>query len=268
MNRVFVDIDPRTYNIAPQASNTVRRAISGIDYVLHQAALPSVLRSVADPHTTHEVNATRTLNILWQPGISVFAAWYSPPRRRFTEIARCCPSAKTCHPAALTLCSIQTGGGDLLCGIPCRLRLTLCGPTILQRVRPRQDPQSQYSAVIPKFTTLLQAGKTPVINGDGPQSRNFTFVDNVVEANLLACEQPQVDGQVINVACGEQHSLLELYQELAYLTGRDLEPSFTPERVGDVKHSLASVEKAGYLLGYHPLVSWQEDLRRTIAWYA
>jgi nucleoside-diphosphate-sugar epimerase len=132
---------------------------------------------------------------------------------------------------------------------------------------PRQDPASQYSAVIPKFITALLKGEAPVIYGDGLQSRDFTYVANVVNANLLACERAEAVGQVLNVACGERYTLLDLHVELQRILQVEIAPSFAEARKGDVKHSLAAIEAAQQYLDYEPEVGWAEGLRRTVDWY-
>jgi nucleoside-diphosphate-sugar epimerase len=132
---------------------------------------------------------------------------------------------------------------------------------------PRQDPKSQYAAVIPAFITAALGGSRPVVHGDGLQTRDFTYVQNVVAANLLACEAPEAAGEAINIACGERVSLLDLLAQIGRITGREVEPEFAPARPGDVKHSLADISKAARLLGYRPLVSFAQGLERTIAYF-
>ena len=131
---------------------------------------------------------------------------------------------------------------------------------------PRQDPNSQYSAAIPRFIQALLAGERPVIYGDGEQSRDFTYVQNVVEGSLMACTAPGVAGEVINVACGERVTLNQLVRMISRLIGTDREPMYAPRRAGDVLHSQAAISKAGRLLQYKPTVGLEEGLRRTIEW--
>jgi len=132
---------------------------------------------------------------------------------------------------------------------------------------PRQDPSSQYAAVIPLFISAMLHGRRPTIYGDGLQSRDFCFVSNAVDANLLACQSEKAVGQVFNVACGQQHTLLDLVQALRRLLGASLEPVFEPARPGDIRHSLADISKARRLLGYTGNVSFQDGLERTVSWY-
>jgi UDP-glucose 4-epimerase len=131
---------------------------------------------------------------------------------------------------------------------------------------PRQDPTSDYAAVIPLFVSLMSRGQPPKIFGDGTQSRDFPYIDNVIQANLLACEAPGVGGEVFNVACGQRYTLLDLVAALNTILGTRLEPTFGPRRQGDVMHSLADIEKARRLLGYEPSTSFEEGLERTVVW--
>lgn len=247
---------------------TVRQAMTDVDFVLHQAALPSVQRSVQDPLTTNEVNVTGTLNILQAAreanvkrvvlasSSSVYGDSPTLPKHEAMPTAPKSPYAVSKLAAeryALAFKAVYNL------------------PTVALRYfnvfGPRQDPTSQYSAVIPKFITALLRGESPTIYGDGTQSRDFTFVANVVNANLLACEREEAIGQVMNIACGERYSLLDLYRELAAMKPKALEPQFAPARAGDVKHSLAAIDLAQQYLGYEPVVRWAVGLQRTLAWY-
>jgi UDP-glucose 4-epimerase len=249
-------------------ADTVHRAVQGVDYVLHQAALPSVPRSVADPLTTHAVNATGTLNVLlaareanvkrvvYASSSSVYGDNPALPKREEMPT----------HPLSPYAVSKLAGENY------CRAFYQVYGlPAVVLRYfnvfGPRQDPASPYAAVIPKFIAALLRGESPTIYGDGTKSRDFTYVANVVQANLLACEKDEAIGQVLNVACGERHTLFDLYSELVELTGKALPPVFAPARPGEVKHSLAAIEQAAQVLGYAPQVEWHEGLRRTVEWY-
>ena len=247
---------------------TVRSAVKGVDYVLHQAALPSVPRSVADPLTSHEVNSTGTLNILiaardaqvrrvvYASSSSVYGNSHTLPKHEELQT----------NPLSPYAVSKLTGENY------CRTFYQVYGvPTVALRYfnvfGPRQDPTSQYSAVIPKFITALLRGERPTIYGDGLQSRDFTYVANVVFANLLACEKDDAVGQAINVGCGQRYTLLDLCRELTDMMGQMVQPIIAPERAGDVKHSLASITRAQQVLRYAPQVEWREGLRRTVHWY-
>jgi nucleoside-diphosphate-sugar epimerase len=246
----------------------VRRATNGADYVLHQAALASVPQSIADPQTTHAVNVTGTLNVL-------MAAREAGVRRVvFASSAAVygdndeLPLKETAAPKPLSPYAASKLAGEAYCQT---FSIAYGLPAVALRYfnvfGPRQDPTSQYSAVIPKFITSLLRGEPPTIYGDGTQSRDFTYVANVVKANLLACEKEEAIGQVMNVACGERYTLLDLCRELAELTGKTLQPTFAPPRAGDVKHSMAAIDRARQWLGYAPEVGWREGLWRTVEWY-
>lgn len=242
--------------------------MDGVDYVLHQAALPSVQRSVIDPQTTNEVNVTGTLNVLMAARTAnakrvVFASsssvyGNSPTLPKHEDMPT--------HPLSPYAASKLAGETYCLAfhevyGLPtvCLRYFNVFGP--------KQDPTSEYSAVIPKFIMAMLQRKSPTVYGDGLQSRDFTYVANVVQANLLACETDGAVGQVMNVACGERYTLLDLHRDLAELIQVDLPPVFASPRPGDVKHSLAAIGRAEQLLDYRPQVGWTEGLRRTIEWY-
>jgi nucleoside-diphosphate-sugar epimerase len=241
------------------------RAVQGVDFVLHQAALPSVPRSVADPLASHEANATGTLKLLIaarDAGVKrlVFASSSSiygdsPELPKHEDMPALPRSPYAVNKlAGEEYCKVFTGVYGF--------------PTVSLRYfnvfGPRQDPESQYAAVIPAFITAALQDTRPVVHGDGLQTRDFTYVQNVVAANLLACEAPDAPGEAINIACGERVSLLDLLEQIGRIAEREIEPEFTAERSGDVKHSLADITKAERLLGYRPVVSFAEGLERTV----
>lgn len=242
----------------------VQQAMEGVDYVLHQAALPSVQRSVQDPLTSNEVNVTGTLNVLTAArdqhvkrvvvasSSSVYGDSPTLPKHEAMPTAPRSPYAVSKLAAERYALSFNTVYGL---------------PTVALRYfnvfGPRQDPTSQYSAVIPKFITAMLKDEAPVIYGDGTQSRDFTFVANVVNANLLACEREEAIGQVMNIACGERYSLLDLHAALQRILQVEIALVFAEARKGDVKHSLAAIEEARERLGYDVVVRWTEGLRRT-----
>jgi len=247
--------------------DTVRAAVEGVEYVLHQAALPSVPRSIADPLTCHEVNATGTLNVLtaardanvkrvvYASSSSIYGNSPTLPKREEMP-------ARPLSPYAVS----KLAGENY-----CRVFAQVYGvPTISLRYfnvfGPRQDPMSQYAAVIPKFITMMLRSERPTIFGDGLQSRDFTYVDNVVQANLLAAVAPAEVCGTFNVACGERHTLLDLVAVLNKVLGLDLEPTCGPPRPGDVRHSQASCAAITKSLGFRPEVAFVERLRRTVAW--
>ncbi|MEW5913883.1 MAG: SDR family oxidoreductase [Thermodesulfobacteriota bacterium] len=246
---------------------TCRRALEGVDYVLHQAARPSVQRSIEDPLATHQVNATGTLNLLVaakDAGIKRLVAASSSSTYGDVEPPEA-PKKESLPPRPLS----PYAASKVVMEYYARVFYRVYGlETVCLRYfnvfGPRQDPNSAYAAVIPAFLFALLEGRRPMIYGDGRQSRDFTYVANVVEANLAACTAPQAAGQVINVAAGRSHNLLDLLAALKKFIGSDLEPEFRPARSGDVRFSQADLAKARRLLGYEIRVDFQEGLRRLV----
>jgi nucleoside-diphosphate-sugar epimerase len=244
-------------------------AVNGMDYVLHQAAIPSVPRSVKDPATSNRANITATLNVLVAAERArvnrvVYAASSSAYGNTETLPKREDMPANPLSPYAL-----QKLVGEQYCQMFTRLYGL---PTVSIRYfnvfGPRQDPRSPYSGVISLFASFLLAGRRPTVHGDGEQTRDFTYVANVVDAVLRACEAPNVDGEVINVAMGQRISLNELLMVMNRLTGRQLQPVYQEPRAGDVRDSQADISKAAALLGYRPIVSLTDGLKATLDWYA
>ena len=246
----------------------VRRALSGVTHVLHQAALGSVPRSVEDPHTTHEVNATGTLNLLIEArdaGVRRFV--YASSSSVYGD-SPTLPKIETMPTAPRSPYAISKLTGEQFC----QVFASLYGfETVALRYfnifGPRQDPASQYAAVIPKFMTAAIAGEPATVHGDGRQSRDFTYIDNCVQANLKACEAPGAAGLACNIACGASATLLEILEQIASIIGHRVPPRHGPDRAGDVKHSLASIDLARARLGYEPTVDLAEGLRRAAASY-
>jgi UDP-glucose 4-epimerase len=247
----------------------VRKAVAGVDIVFHQGALPSVARSVEDPLTTHQVNATGTLllllaareakvkRVVFASSSSVYGDTPTLPKREEMP-----PNPQS--PYALSKLI-----GEQFCRLFWRLYgLETVSLRYFNIFGPRQDPTSQYAAVVPRFITALLRGERPTIYGDGEQTRDFTFVDNCVQANLLAATAEGVAGEVFNVGAGKQTSVNELFRLIRSLIGiNNIEPLYAPPRPGDVRHSLADITKARERLGYEPSVSLEEGLERTIAWF-
>lgn len=244
------------------------RAVASVDYVLHQAALGSVPRSVQDPMTSHEVNVTGTLNMLLAARAAqvkrfVFASSSSVYGNTPTLPKEESMPSQPISPYAVSKLAAEryTLSFNFIYGME----------TVALRYfnvfGPKQDPDSQYAAVIPRFITGLANGKAPVIYGDGEQSRDFTFVENVVQANLRACLAPEAPGNVMNIACGERYSLNLLVKCLYEIMGKHIPVVYETERSGDVKHSMAAIERASRLLSFAPAVKFQEGLQKTVAWY-
>lgn len=247
----------------------VQSSMTGIDVVFHLAALPSVPRSIIDPLASHAVNATGTLNILtaahhagvkrviYASSSSVYGDNPDLPKREDMRTQPMSPYA------------VSKLAGENYCAAFSRVHglSTIC-LRYFNVFGPRQDPTSQYAAVIPKFITAMAAGETPIIYGDGSQSRDFTYVGNVVDANLRAMAVPAEASGVFNIACGQRHTLLELVELLNAELGVRTQPLFAEQRAGDVPHSQAAIERAHSLLGYSPLTGFAEGLSLTVRWYA
>jgi len=248
-----------------RSSHTVQETVKGTDYILHQGALPSVPRSVKDPITSNEVNILGTLNILEA------AKEYKVKRVVFASSSSvygntpALPKVETMPVSPMSPYSITKYTAERYCQIYWQLYglETVC-LRYFNVFGPNQDPTSQYSAVIPKFIKLMKEGKRPVIYGDGTQSRDFTYVTNNVEANLLACTAPGVAGEVMNIACGERYTLTDLVANINKILGTSIKPVFEPERPGDVKHSLADIGKARSLLNFNVNTKFEEGLRMLV----
>src|SRR3954452_1697693 len=244
-----------------------QRAAQGMDYVLHQAAIPSVPRSVADPITSNRANTDATLNVLVAARDAgckrlIFASSSSEYGNTPTL-----PKREDMPPNPLSPYALQKVIGTAYCQMFTRL---YGFETVVIRYfnvfGPRQDPGSPYSGVISLFATALIEARQPVIYGDGEQTRDFTYVANVVDGVLRACEAPKAAGEAINVACGTRISLNELLRVMNKIVGTALQPIYKEERAGDVKDSQADITKAEQLLGYRPSVSLEEGLRHTLDW--
>jgi UDP-glucose 4-epimerase len=249
--------------------DTVKKSVQGVSVVLHQAALGSVPRSIEDPATTNDVNANGTLNMLLAARDAdverfVFASSssiYGPTEEL--------PKHEAMPPNPVSPYALSKYSGEKYC----QLFYKLYGlPTVALRYfnifGPRQDPNSQYAAVVPLFATHMMAGTQPLIFGDGEQSRDFTYIENAIQANLLAANSTEkAFGKVCNVGCGYRITLNELAQNLADLIGVEHNPTYTEPRIGDVKHSLAAIEDAKSFLDYEPAIDITEGLKRTVDWY-
>lgn len=253
-----------------QDAAAMRAACDGVDFILHQAALASVPRSVKDPLTSHESNINGTVNLLLAARDAkvkriVYAASSSAYGDQPTQ-----PKQEDMQPMPLSPYAVQ----KLTCeyyiqafyraygleGI-CLRYFNIFGP--------RQAADSPYSGVIAQFAYRMLSGETPTIYGDGLTSRDFNYVDNAVSANLLACNAPSAvaTGRVFNVGTGRAHTLNEVYATIAEHLGFKAAPKYGPERVGDIKHSLANIDRARKQLGYEPKVHFHEGLKKTVEWY-
>jgi len=246
----------------------IEKSLDGIEVVFHQAAIPSVVKSFENPVETFDVNVTGTLKLLeacrkkgvskiiFASSSSVYGDSPSLPKHELMPIEPKSPyaiSKMTCEVLLKLYC--QNFGME---GVSLRY---------FNAFGPRQNPDSEYAAVIPKFITSLLTKKSPVIFGDGQQTRDFCYIHNVVNANLLSMEKSGLHGEVINVATAERYSLLKLLEILSKITGEYLQPVFAPERPGDIKHSLASIERACSLLNYTVEVNFEKGLEKTVEYF-
>jgi len=245
-----------------------KRGIAGADYVLHQAAIPSVPRSVQDPITSNRANIDATLNVLVAArDAKVKRVVYAASSSAYGNAAAL-PKREDMATGPLSPYALQKLVGEQYLQLFTALYgLETVSIRYFNVFGPRQDPGSPYSGVISLFITSLLAGKGPKIYGDGGQTRDFTYVANVVDGVLRACVAPAASGQVINVATGGRISLNELFTTLRKIIGANVEPEYLVERAGDVRDSQADIGKAQQILGYHPVVTFEEGLRRTVDWY-
>ena len=245
--------------------DAVKKAVKGVEFVLHQGALPSVPRSIQDPVSSNNVNVNGTLNVLEASrefGVKrvVFASSSSVYGNNETM-----PKVETMPVAPLSPYALTKYAGERYCQIYYNIYglETVC-LRYFNVFGPNQDPDSQYSAVIPKFISLMKNGRQPSIYGDGSQSRDFTYITNNVEANILACHRENVAGEVFNIACGNRFTLNELVVILNDLGHTSLEPVYLETRAGDVKHSLADISKASTGLGFKVVTGFRDGLEHMV----
>lgn len=262
------DLDFRQASLLDEAA--LASACKGIDYVIHQAALPSVPKSVAEPQLTHAVNVNGTLNLLMAArDAGVKRVVYAASSSAYGE-SEVLPKQEAMIPRPISPYAAQKLTGEYYMQVFSRVYgLETVSLRYFNIFGPRQDANSQYSAVLAKFITQMQQGETPTIFGDGEQSRDFTYVANAVQANLKACAAPagDVSGKVFNIATGSRFSLNQTFEMLRKIIGFSGSAKFAPARTGDVKHSLADITLAQKHLGYSADVSFEEGLKRTVEWY-
>ena len=249
-------------------ADLVKRATRGVEIVFHEAALGSVPRSVVDPLTTHEVNMTGTLNVfLAARDAGVKRVVYASSSSIYGETP-VLPKREDMIPQPLSPYALSKLVGEHYASVFKQIYgFEIVSLRYFNIFGPRQDPESQYAAVVPRFITALLSGKAPVVYGDGLQSRDFTYVDNVVNANLLASEAEGIGGRAFNVACGGRYTLLELLARLKAILGSGIEPIHEAARAGDVRDSQASIEAAEHGFGYRVSVDFDEGVRRTVDWF-
>jgi len=248
--------------------NTCMQAVEGVDFVLHQAALPSVPRSIEDPVLTNAINIVGTLNLLLasrEKEIQKFVFASSSSVYGDDEIL---PKREGVEGAPLSPYAVTKLVGEKYCQVFSRVfGLSTISLRYFNIFGPRQDPHSQYAAVIPLFITQIIQGERPVIFGDGEQSRDFTYVANIVEANRLAIEAPEISGEIINAACGSKTTVNQLFQSIKQILQKDIDPIHQDPRPGDIRHSFADITKAREVLKYEPKISLIEGLQEAIRWY-
>lgn len=246
-----------------------RKAVKGREVVFHEAALPSVARSVEDPGTTHDVNATGTLNVLRAAGeagcwrvvyASSSSVYGEPPEALRSEGQR---------PVPISPYAVAKLAGEHYAGaFSASVGLSTVSLRYFNVFGPGQSAASKYSAAFPRFVSALLRGDQPEIYGDGEQTRDFTFIDDVVNANLLAAAAgADASGEVFNVGGGKAKSVNDVLKTIAAAVGIPSDPVFSPARLGDVRHSLADLTKSGRLLGYKPQAQWEESVAATVDWF-
>ncbi|PYN36358.1 MAG: LPS biosynthesis protein WbpP [Candidatus Rokuibacteriota bacterium] len=246
----------------------VERATRGVRVVFHQAAMRSVPRSVKDPLGANANNVTGTLHVLEAARRARVARVVYASSSSVYGDRPDLPKREDQSPAPISPYAVSKAAGEQYAAVWTRLfGVETVGLRYFNVFGPRQDPKSEYAAVIPRFILWGLRGKPLEVHGDGAQSRDFTYIDNVVEANLLAARAASVGGEVFNVGCGERVSLLEIIAKLETILGRRLTREHRPLRQGDVQHTLADVSKAKRLLGYSPLVPFDEGLQRTVDYF-
>ena len=250
--------------------DAMHRACAGVDFVLHQAALPSVPKSVLDPLASNRANVDGTVNVLVAArDAKVKRVVYAASSSAYGDTPTL-PKHEAMTPDPISPYAVAKLASEhyMISFYRCYGLETVC-LRYFNIFGPHQDPSSPYSGVLAKFITQMLRGEQPTINGDGEQSRDFTYIDNAVLANLLACKAPaeKAAGQVFNVATARRITLNETFQVLQKLTSFTGKPNYGPERGGDIKHSLADISKAEAGLSYKPKVDFEEGLRRTVDWY-
>lgn len=249
-------------------AGVVAAAMEGVHVAFHQAAIGSVPRSVDDPVSTHEANITGTLNVLLAAkDKGVKRVVYASSSSVYGETPDL-PKREDMEPRPVSPYALSKLAGEWYGAVCHRVYgVETVSLRYFNIFGPRQAPDSEYAAVIPRFVSTLLEGKSPTVYGDGLQTRDFTYVDNVVEANLLAAEARDVAAQAFNIACGGRYSLLHLLEKLKEIIGSRVEPEHKASRAGDVRDSQAAIDKAERALGYRVVVGFEEGLRKTVEWY-
>jgi len=243
-------------------------ALKSVDFVLHQAALRSVPRSVDDPISTNDVNITGTLLLLEQSRkCKVQRVVYAASSSAYGDSPEL-PKKETQLPAPVSPYAVSKLAGEYYCSMYNKLYgLETISLRYFNVFGPRQDPASEYAAVVPKFIELALKGKTLEIHSDGLQSRDFSYIDNVVSANLLAVKSKKGIGEVFNIACGEKWTILDIAETIGRIIDKKLKYHHTQTRKGDVRHTLADISKAKKMLGYKIITNFEEGMRKTVEYF-
>ncbi len=247
---------------------TVERSVAGVDVVYHLAALGSVPRSIKQPDATHQANVTGIFNMLQASRDAQVRRFVFASSSSVYGETKVLPQHEGLPFAPISPYAASKAIGEVYC----RAFYETYGlPTICLRYfnvfGPRQDPTSQYAAAIPLFVSALLRDEAPTIFGDGEQSRGFTYIDNVMQANYKAATAPSVAGQAVNISTANAVTVNTVVQTIAELLGKNIKPKYDPPRPGDIKYSLADVKKAKEVIGYEPAVSFDQGIRRAIDWY-
>ena len=246
-----------------------RRACRGVDVVLHEAAVPSVPKSVDDPATSHRSNVEGTFQLLLAARDEKVRRFiYAGSSSAYGE-SPTLPKVESMPTDPLSPYAVQKLTGEFYCRAFAKCYgLQTLTMRYFNVFGPRQDPRSQYAAAIPAFVTAILQNRAPTVYGDGEQTRDFTYIENVIHANLLAAKAERTNGEVVNIACGGRISINQIIADINRYFGKSIKPDYLPERQGDIKHSAADISLARKVIGYEPIVSTLDGLKRTMDWYA
>jgi nucleoside-diphosphate-sugar epimerase len=248
--------------------DTCQKAVRDINIVIHEAALRSVPKSVDKPLEFNVVNITGTLNLLLAASNEGVKRFVFASSSSIYGDAETLPESEDKQPLPVSPYAATKLSGEYYCRVFAKsYNLATVSLRYFNVFGPRQSLESKYAVVIPKFINCLLNGQAPPVHGDGRQSRDFTYIDNVVDATLLAAVANEVSSEVFNVATGKAYTILDLLSYLSEITDIQIEPQFTPPRPGDIRHTLADISKARKLLGYEPKIDFEEGLRRTVEWF-
>lgn len=247
----------------------VSKVMQGVDYVLHQAALRSVPKSLTNPELYNDVNINGTLNILdAAKGAKVKRVVFASSSSIYGETAKL-PEKEDFLPLLISPYALTKLAGEYYCRIFSEIYgLQTASLRYFNVFGPRQSLENQYAVVIPKFITCILKDEKPPVHGDGKQTRDFTYVQNIVQANIKAATAPGIKCEVFNIACGKAYSVLDIVKYVNKILRKDVKPEFSPKRTGDVKHTLADIKKARKLINFKPEIDFEEGLKRTIEYFS